>query len=124
MIRGLLTEHGDSKILGQEALSNAKADTIYRILDANPEVYQAVSHKSVRSRGNICFRVKDAVTEKEFLEGAEARKPLGSKGHRVRNSGVHVSSSEPSFESKDMSWERSLSRNSFKARHATSNRQF
>lgn len=62
--------------------------------------------------------------EKEFLEGAEARKPLGLKGHRVRNSGVHVSSSEPSFESKDMSWERSLSRNSFKARHATSNRQF
>lgn len=124
MIRGLLTEHGDSKILGQEALSNAKADTIYRILDANPEVYQAVSHKSVRSRRNICFRVKDAVMEKEFLEGAEARKLLGLKGHRVRNSGVHVSSSEPSFESKDMSWERSLSRHSFKARHTPSNRHY
>ncbi len=36
----------------------------------------------------ICFRVKDAVTEKEFLEGAEARKLLGLKGHRVRISGI------------------------------------
>lgn len=88
MIRGLLTAHGNSKISGQEAVSNAKAETIYRILDANPEVYQAVNHKSVRSRMNICFRVKDAVTEKEFLEGAEARKLLGLKGHRVRISGI------------------------------------
>lgn len=124
MIRGLLTAYGDSKISGQEAVSNAKAETIYRILDANPEVYQAVNHKSVRSRMNICFRVKDAVTEKEFLEGAEARKLLGLKGHRVRIFGVHISSSGPSFESKDMSWERSLSRHGFKARYTPSNRQY
>ena len=31
---------------------------------------------------NICFRVKDAATEKEFLEGAEARMLQGLKGHR------------------------------------------
>lgn len=78
VMRGLLAR--DSKIAGQEAVSNAKAETIYRILDANPEVYQPVNHKSVRSRMNICFRVKDAATEKEFLEGAEARMLQGLKG--------------------------------------------
>ncbi len=119
-----LTANRDSKISGQEAVSNGKAETIYRILNANPEVYQAVNHKSVRSRMNICFRVKDAVTEKEFLEGAEAQKLLGLKGHRVRIFGIQISSSEPSFESKDISWERSLSRYGFKVRYTPSNRQY
>ena len=81
-MRGLLAAHGDSKVAGQEAVSNAKAETIYRILDANPDVYQPVNHTSVRSRMNICFRVGDAATEKEFLEGAEARMLQGLKGHR------------------------------------------
>lgn len=82
VMRGLLATHGDSKVAGQEAVSNAKAENIYRILDANPKVYQPVNDKSVRSRMNICFRVKDAATEKEFLEGAEARMLQGLKGHR------------------------------------------
>ena len=82
VLRGLLATHGDSKVAGQETVSKAKAETIYRILDANPEVYQPVNDKSVRSRMNICFRVKDAATEKEFLEGAEARMLQGLKGHR------------------------------------------
>ena len=80
VMRDLLAVHGDSKVAGQEAVSNAKAETIYRILDANPAVYQPVNDKSVRSRMNICFRVKDAATEKEFLEGAEARMLQGLKG--------------------------------------------
>lgn len=82
VLRGLLATHGDSKVAGQEIVSKAKAETIYRILDANPEVYQPVNDQSVRSRMNICFRVKDAATEKEFLEGAEARMLQGLKGHR------------------------------------------
>lgn len=88
-MRGLLSAFRDSKVSGQEAVSNAKAETIYRVLDANSEVYQPVNHKSVRSRMNICFRVKDAATEKEFLEGAEARMLQGLKGHRVRTSPAH-----------------------------------
>ncbi|CAD6583922.1 MAG: Phosphoserine transaminase [Alectoria sarmentosa] len=82
VMRGLLAAHGNSKVAGQEDVSNAKAETIYRILDANPQVYQPVNHKSVRSRMNICFRVLDTATEKEFLEGAEARMLQGLKGHR------------------------------------------
>ena len=82
VMRDLLAAHGDSKVAGQEAISNAKAETIYRILDANPAVYQPVNDKNVRSRMNICFRAKDVATEKEFLEGAEARMLLGLAGHR------------------------------------------
>lgn len=71
VMRGLLSTHGDSKLAGQEALSNAKAEFIYRILDANPDIYQPVNHRDVRSRMNICFHVKDPETEREFLAGAE-----------------------------------------------------
>ena len=82
VMRDLLAAHGASKVAGQEAVSNAKAETIYRILDSNPAVYQPVNDKNVRSRMNICFRVKDVATEKEFLKGAEARMLLGLAGHR------------------------------------------
>lgn len=71
---------------GQEELANTKAKLLYEILDAseNQDVYQVVPKKSGRSRMNICFRVRhgDAPTEKQFLEGAEARKLQGLKGHR------------------------------------------
>lgn len=82
VMRGSLLTHGSSKLAGQEALSNAKAEKIYRILDDNPEIYQPVNDKTVRSRMNICFRVGDAATEKQFLEGAEKRLLQGLKGHR------------------------------------------
>jgi len=72
------------KIASQQAESNQKAEMLYSVLDANPEVYQVVPDKSVRSRMNICFRVKggDAEAEKAFLKGAEGRGLLGLKGHR------------------------------------------
>ena len=84
VMRSLISTHGTQKLAGQEALSNAKAKTIYDILDAHPDVYQVVPHKSVRSRMNICFRVRggDAASEKAFLEGAEKRMLQGLKGHR------------------------------------------
>ena len=82
VMRALIGVHGYSKVAGQEAVSNAKAETLYRVLDANSDVYQPVNHKNVRSRMNICFRVKDAATEKEFLEGAEARMLQGLKGKK------------------------------------------
>lgn len=90
VMRGLLAEHGNSKLAGQEALSNAKSEIIYRILDANPDIYQPVNQKSVRSRMNICFRIKDSETEKDFLTGAEKRMLQGLKGHRSVG-GIRVS---------------------------------
>ena len=80
VMRGLLSTHGSAKVAGQEAVANAKAEKIYRILDANPTVFQPVNEKDVRSRMNICFRVGDSSTEKRFLEGAEQRSIQGIKG--------------------------------------------
>ena len=80
VMRGLLSKHGDSGLAGQEAVSKAKAELLYGVLDANPEIYQPVNDKSCRSRMNICFRVKDPETEKEFLAGAEKLLLLGLKG--------------------------------------------
>jgi phosphoserine aminotransferase len=82
VMRLLLSTHGSSKLAGQESVSNAKAELIYRVLDENPALYQVVPHTSVRSRMNICFRVRDADMEKEFLSGAEAKLLTGLKGHR------------------------------------------
>lgn len=61
----LLSTHGSSKLAGQEALSNAKAEAIYRVLGANSTVYQPVNNKDVRSRMNICFRIGNEATEKD-----------------------------------------------------------
>ena len=79
-MQGLLSTHGSSGLAGQEALSNEKAETLYRILDANPDIYQPVNDRSCRSRMNICFRVQDQESEKDFLAGAEKRLLLGLKG--------------------------------------------
>ncbi|QIX01691.1 hypothetical protein AMS68_007208 [Peltaster fructicola] len=72
------------RIATQEDESNSKAKLIYSVLDASPNVYQVVPDKSVRSRMNICFRVKnsDADAEKEIVKKAEALGLLGIKGHR------------------------------------------
>lgn len=84
VMRSLLHQHGGLKLLGQEALSNRKADALYSILDARPALYQVVPQQIVRSRMNICFRIRhgDADTEKAFLQGAEQRMLQGLKGHR------------------------------------------
>ena len=70
----LLANHPASsaaRISGQEAESNKKAAMFYSALDNNPSVYRVVPDKSVRSRMNICVRVRggDAEAEKAFFEG-------------------------------------------------------
>lgn len=73
-----------AKIAGQRDESDKKAQLLYSTLDSNSNIYQVVPDKSVRSRMNICFRVKggDDAAEKAFLKGAEERGLLGLKGHR------------------------------------------
>lgn len=82
---GDLTQtYGAKRIGGQEEISNEKAQLIYGVLDAYPDIYQVVPDKSVRSRMNICFRVHggDAEKEKAFLADAEKEGLTGLKGHR------------------------------------------
>ncbi|GFF58488.1 phosphoserine aminotransferase [Aspergillus udagawae] len=80
----LVQTYGEQKIIGQEQISNRKAEILYSVLDKYPQVYHVVPDKSVRSRMNLCFRVYggDADKEKEFLAGAEKRLLQGLKGHR------------------------------------------
>lgn len=71
------------RIATQQAESDKKASMLYGVLDGS-DVYAVVPDKSVRSRMNLCFRIKggDADAEKAFLKGAESRGLLGLKGHR------------------------------------------
>ncbi|KAL8820738.1 MAG: hypothetical protein Q9223_001090 [Gallowayella weberi] len=84
VMRSLLEAHKTRQLAGQEELANSKAEQIYNVLDRHPDVYQIVANRSVRSRMNICFRVRggDAAQEKDFLENAEAQLLQGLKGHR------------------------------------------
>lgn len=84
VMRSLLSTHQAEKLAGQEKSANEKAQIIYDILDAHPAVYKVVPRKHVRSRMNICFRIRegDAASERAFLEGAEEQLLQGLKGHR------------------------------------------
>ncbi|KAL8788995.1 MAG: hypothetical protein Q9213_001404 [Squamulea squamosa] len=84
VMRGLLETHKNRQLAGQEELAKMKAKQIYDVLDQYPEIYQIVPDRSVRSRMNICFRVRggDAGQEKSFLQDAETQLLQGLKGHR------------------------------------------
>ena len=86
-----LAKHGSLASGSQEAESAEKAELVYGLLDAHPEVFTVCPDKSVRSRMNICFRITEGEpAEKKFLEGAEKRGLLGLKGHRSVG-GIRVS---------------------------------
>ncbi|KAI4142344.1 MAG: hypothetical protein LQ340_007374 [Diploschistes diacapsis] len=92
VIRDLLAVHGARKLEGQAELVRKKAELLYEILDANPDVYQVVPDKTARSRMNLCFRVKggDKAAETAFVKGAEELMLQGLKGHRSVG-GIRVS---------------------------------
>lgn len=82
VLKKLLQEH--PKVQGQQAVAEEKAQVIYRALEAHPATYQIIPDRSVRSRMNICFRIKGGadVEEKAFLADAAALGLTGLKGHR------------------------------------------
>jgi phosphoserine aminotransferase len=77
------SNNASPRIATQQAESDQKAAALYAELDGS-DVYHVVPDKSVRSRMNLCFRIKggDADAEKAFLKGAESKGLLGLKGHR------------------------------------------
>ncbi|KAI5803099.1 pyridoxal phosphate-dependent transferase [Geopyxis carbonaria] len=81
VMAGLLERGG---LAAQEAENAAKAASLYAALDgAKDGVYEVVPAKDVRSRMNVCFRIKGgAEVEARFLKGAEQRGLTGLKGHR------------------------------------------
>lgn len=81
-MKRLLLQH-PNKVQGQEILSQRKAQLIYRALEAYPAIYQIIPDKAVRSRMNICFRIKGGeAVEEAFLKDAATVGLTGLKGHR------------------------------------------
>lgn len=95
VMSSLVKKFGNKKISGQQEISDRKAKLLYDTLDASPEIYQVVPDKSIRSRMNICLRIKkgDADAEKAFLAGAEKNLLFGLKGHRSVG-GIRISNCE------------------------------
>jgi phosphoserine aminotransferase len=94
VLQSLVSNFGEKKVGGQEELANRKAQLLYDALDKYSDTYHVVPDKSIRSRMNVCFRIKpksgsnvepgkwDEAREKEFLAGAEKQNLMGLKGHR------------------------------------------
>ena len=81
VLKRLLLQH--PKVQGQQAIAEEKARVIYRALEAHPDIYMVIPDKTVRSRMNICFRIKGGdPTEEAFLKKATALRLTGLKGHR------------------------------------------
>ncbi len=82
VLKRLLLQHPD-KVQGQQATSEEKAGLIYRALEAYPDIYKIIPDKTVRSRMNICFRIKGGdATEEAFLKEGAALGLTGLRGHR------------------------------------------
>ena len=98
VLQSLVSTYESKKVGGQQDVADRKASLLYDTLEAYSDVYAVVPDKSVRSRMNICFRIKstdsggkpDEGREKQFVSGGEKRGLLGVKGHRSVG-GIRVS---------------------------------
>lgn len=82
VLKKLLLQH-PNKVQGQQAVSEKKAQLIYRALEAYPDIYKIIPEKTVRSRMNICFRIKGGeAAEEAFLEEGINLGLTGLRGHR------------------------------------------
>lgn len=82
VLKKLLRQYPD-RVQGQQAVSEMKAQLIYRALEAHPDIYKIIPDKTVRSRMNICFRIEGGETAEEaFLKQGVALGLTGLRGHR------------------------------------------
>jgi len=71
---------------GLEAMASrnqAKADRLYGVIDARPELYQGHAERGSRSRMNVTFRLPTPEHEKRFLDEAGRAGCIGLAGHRT-----------------------------------------
>ncbi|GAB0133430.1 hypothetical protein EsDP_00001839 [Epichloe bromicola] len=82
VLKRLLLQH-PGKVREQQAISEEKAQRIYKALEAYPNIYKIIPNKTVRSRMNICFRIEGGnPVEEAFLEEGAALGLTGLRGHR------------------------------------------
>ena len=98
VLQSLVSTFEAKRVSGQQEVADQKAKFLYHTLDSYPDAFIVCPEKNVRSRMNICFRIKsassdgkpDETREKEFVSGAEKKGLLGVKGHRSVG-GIRVS---------------------------------
>ena len=95
VLKGLKETCGERGIGVQEEVAGDKARKIYEVLDKYTDVYGVVPDRKVRSRMNICVRIRggDEAAEKDFIKKAEGRGLMGLKGHRSVG-GIRISNCE------------------------------
>jgi phosphoserine aminotransferase len=76
----LRSEIGGLSVMQQ--INREKADMLYEVVDAHPEVYQGHAAKEARSQMNVTFRLPDEQTQTDFLAQAAQRQLGNLKGHR------------------------------------------
>lgn len=77
-------------LAAMERHNRAKADALYRAIDARADFYRCPVAPGSRSVMNVVFTLPTPELEAEFLAGAQARQMIGLKGHRL-SGGVRVS---------------------------------
>jgi phosphoserine aminotransferase len=72
-------------LTAMERRNEAKASTVYGIIDEMPDFYAGTVHDRPgrRSRMNVTFRLPDGERTSRFLEEAEAHGMIGLKGYRT-----------------------------------------
>jgi phosphoserine aminotransferase len=70
-------------VAAMERVNIAKAELLYKTIDASNGFYVCPVAKADRSRMNVPFRTRDAALDAEFVKQAEARGLLQLKGHRL-----------------------------------------
>jgi phosphoserine aminotransferase len=69
-------------LAGIEARNKAKADLIYKTIDASGGFYKGHAQAEARSRMNVTFRLPSEELEETFAKEAKKANMIGLKGHR------------------------------------------
>ena len=79
--RWLLHEIGGVQRMAR--INAAKAELLYRALDAHPEFYRARAARADRSQMNVAFNLGSEALERKFISEAQAAGFSGLAGHRA-----------------------------------------
>lgn len=83
MVRNVLSwlkEQGGLTAMAK--LNAAKAERVYRAIDASPQLFRGPVERESRSQMNVVFRLPDEAAEKRFVAESEKAGMFGLKGHR------------------------------------------
>ncbi|MFV9504823.1 MAG: 3-phosphoserine/phosphohydroxythreonine transaminase [Oscillochloridaceae bacterium umkhey_bin13] len=69
-------------LTAMEARNQAKAATIYAVIDASGDFYRGHAEPASRSLMNVTFRLPTEALEKQFVAAAQAEGMVGLAGHR------------------------------------------